>query len=219
VITSYARLKEENSICDTEKYASLVGFTLAELLICIAILGVIAIFAIPKILAAQQNQTKNTIFKECIAALAQASHEMGRDGITGTSFTVFSDKLNAVSTSYVGPADPANAIFLHNGAKLDNFNGSGSYDTVLIDWNGSVHNGAKLDNFNGSGSYDTVLIDWNGNAGPNLNCDDRLFVVVCYNPAGCTGASLEEPIRPGQVTWASPSFTSPCYKTMFQALF
>lgn len=171
----------------------MVGFTLAELLICIAILGVIAIFAIPKILAAQQNQPKNTIFKECIAALAQASHEMGRDGITGTSFTVFSDKLNAVSTSYVGPADPANAIFLHNGAKLDNFNGSGSYDTVLI--------------------------DWNGNAGPNLNCDDRLFVVVCYNPAGCTGASLEEPIRPGQVTWASPSFTSPCYKTMFQALF
>lgn len=43
------------------------GFTLAELLIALAILGVIAAFSIPKVLSAQQNQTYNAIAKEAAA--------------------------------------------------------------------------------------------------------------------------------------------------------
>lgn len=40
------------------------GFTLAELLIALTILGVIATFTIPKILTAQQASTYNAIAKE-----------------------------------------------------------------------------------------------------------------------------------------------------------
>lgn len=48
------------------------GFTLAELLIALVILGVIATFTIPKILQAQQNQKYNAIAKETIAVVQAA---------------------------------------------------------------------------------------------------------------------------------------------------
>jgi prepilin-type N-terminal cleavage/methylation domain-containing protein len=48
------------------------GFTLAELLICIAILGEIATFTIPKLLASQQNQSYNAKAKEAAATMSAA---------------------------------------------------------------------------------------------------------------------------------------------------
>jgi prepilin-type N-terminal cleavage/methylation domain-containing protein len=46
-----------------------LGFTLAELLIALGILGVIATFAIPKILVAQQDTKRKAVLKETMAAL------------------------------------------------------------------------------------------------------------------------------------------------------
>lgn len=46
------------------------AFTLAELLIALAILGVIATFTIPKVLTANQNGTFKAIGKETAAMLA-----------------------------------------------------------------------------------------------------------------------------------------------------
>lgn len=40
------------------------GFTLADLVIALAILGLIATFTIPKIMVVQQAQQKKAIFKE-----------------------------------------------------------------------------------------------------------------------------------------------------------
>ena len=48
------------------------GFTLAELLIALAILGVIATFSIPKILTAQANSSRNAAAKEDAAAVPAA---------------------------------------------------------------------------------------------------------------------------------------------------
>lgn len=48
------------------------GFTLAELLISLAILGMIATFTIPKILSSQQNSSYNAIAKEDASAIAAA---------------------------------------------------------------------------------------------------------------------------------------------------
>ena len=48
------------------------GFSLSELLICLAILGVIAAFTIPKILGGSQNEKMKAIVKEDISAISAA---------------------------------------------------------------------------------------------------------------------------------------------------
>jgi len=48
------------------------GFTLSELLIALAILGVIATFTIPKVLQSQQNGEYKAIGKETVGMIAQA---------------------------------------------------------------------------------------------------------------------------------------------------
>src|SRR5690606_28880505 len=45
------------------------GFTLAEVLIALALLGVVAAFAIPKVLEAQVDHQKKLIWKETLATL------------------------------------------------------------------------------------------------------------------------------------------------------
>lgn len=52
------------------RFASKKGFTLAELLISLSVLGVIATFTIPKILQAQQGSTFNAIGKEDASAVS-----------------------------------------------------------------------------------------------------------------------------------------------------
>src|SRR5438270_879458 len=56
----------------TSLYLYRKGFTLAELLICLVILGEIATFTIPKLINAQQNKQYNTIAKEGIGSISQA---------------------------------------------------------------------------------------------------------------------------------------------------
>jgi prepilin-type N-terminal cleavage/methylation domain-containing protein len=83
----------------------LKGFTLAELLIALLIIGEIATFTIPKVLTAQQNNQYNAIAKETISTLAAAyQQESLRSGITSsTSANNLTQYLNyvAVDTSSV----------------------------------------------------------------------------------------------------------------------
>lgn len=66
-----------------------LGFTLAELLIALAILGIIAAFTIPKILSAQQDQRNIAITKEAVAMVTAAYQkyklEHGASATTGIS--------------------------------------------------------------------------------------------------------------------------------------
>src|SRR5689334_18650453 len=57
--------------------SSFFGFTLAELLISLAILGVIATFTIPKIITAQTNSRYNAIANEA-ASMVSAAYQQYR---------------------------------------------------------------------------------------------------------------------------------------------
>ena len=107
------------------------GFTLPELLIALIVLGVIATFTIPKILAAQNNQKKYAIFKETIASLNAITYNAVsiQDGsLTPTNFyQYFSTHLNVVNMDNAcgniwTQADNSpntnncQAFLLHNGA-------------------------------------------------------------------------------------------------------
>ncbi len=86
---------------------ALAGFTLAELLICIAILGVIATFTIPKIMAGQQNKQYNAAAHEVAAMLSSALQQAQLDGKV-TAATVPGDLtqyMNYVSVQTTGSID------------------------------------------------------------------------------------------------------------------
>lgn len=73
------------------------GFTLAELLIALAILGVIATFTIPKILSSQQDSKKTATTKEAAAAVAQAWQMYRQDNApVDTDLRVLEPYLNYV---------------------------------------------------------------------------------------------------------------------------
>jgi prepilin-type N-terminal cleavage/methylation domain-containing protein len=79
-------------------YRQKPGFTLAELLIALAILGVIATFTIPKVLVSQQASKKSLAAKEVAFAVAQAwnTYKMNNPTSGDTKLTVLAPYLNYV---------------------------------------------------------------------------------------------------------------------------
>jgi prepilin-type N-terminal cleavage/methylation domain-containing protein len=109
------------------------GFTLAELLIALAILGVIATFTIPKIVSSQQTGTYSANAKEVMASISGAYQQLKHTtGITAsTKSSDLLPYLNYVSTT-TAPFDTAGGytgswnwcggsnpcVTLHNGGTL-----------------------------------------------------------------------------------------------------
>ncbi len=109
------------------------GFTLAELLISLAILGVIATFTIPKILSAQQASANNAKAKEVAAMISAAFQQAKLDGtITATTYSrdlipylnylkldtsgTVIDTLPGFASASCSVATPC--VYLHNGGVL-----------------------------------------------------------------------------------------------------
>jgi len=134
------------------------GFTLAELLIALAILGEIATFTIPKIISAQTNSKNNAVAKETMSAMGAAYQQLqaNTSGTMPTSTTagaltqymnyVAVDSTSSIDGYPTGPATLACGTFfclrLHSGALLllppaVSF-GSNGYIDGMIDPDGQV---------------------------------------------------------------------------------
>lgn len=113
------------------------GFTLAELLIALAILGVIATFTIPKVLTAQQDAKYSSIAKEAASTVSHAflAYQHENPGFSLQTFwsSDIVPYMNYISVTTDGSRDvdgaatdgmtlpctgPMNCIKLHNGATM-----------------------------------------------------------------------------------------------------
>lgn len=131
------------------------GFTLAELLVCMLILGEIATFTIPKILTAQQNQKYNARAHETAAMIAAAYQQAQLAGTVtaNTSIGDLTQYFNYVSaapavsrdgwSSYPGTSacGAQKCLLLHNGGILyynmggsEGFGGTGALNAIWINY-------------------------------------------------------------------------------------
>jgi prepilin-type N-terminal cleavage/methylation domain-containing protein len=129
-------------------YRKAQGFTLAELLIALGILGVIATFTIPKVLFSAQGGQNTAVAKEAASMISGAytSYTLQNGTVaTDTTAGAFTQYMNyvaedtAATTAAVGGKANCSATLrcyrLHNGGVLqlnttNNFNGSASTNAI-----------------------------------------------------------------------------------------
>lgn len=185
---------------DKMRYRSVSGFTLAELLISLAILGVIATFTIPKILQSQQDGRYKAVAKEAIGAIAAAYDMYRRDNTITASTTggFLVPYFNAVKTDTSGaevddipgygslPCDAsAPCLRMHNGGTVQitpySFAGTSTTNAIRfkIDPDG-VYSGT----INGSGKSLSVRLYISGRVTSEDNMlDNTCDSDGCWNPA------------------------------------
>lgn len=114
-------------------YKRLLGFALVELLIALAILSVVAVFTIPKVILAQQNQANNAKAKEVASIISVALQQLKlRSALTANTRT---DDLTPL----------LNYVNVESGAVVDDFQGNSSASCAAdgSGWNClRLHNGA-----------------------------------------------------------------------------
>lgn len=148
------------------------GFTLAELLIALVLLGLIATFTIPKILGSSDSGQKQAIFKETLSAIQLAFNQAALNGELRDTldYDLMKEYLNHVQACPVrcdsNCSDPAQdkndepGLLLHNGATICGFNQT----------------------FSANNPNENVTVDWNGPDGPNTEGDDYILIKLIYNP-------------------------------------
>ena len=158
-----------------------IGFTLAELLIALAILGVIATFTIPKILDSGQSSRNKAVAKEMASMIAGAytSYKQQISPISTTTAGTITQYMNYVSATTVAqyggastPADGSNppqdcsagsgvvCLVLHNGGimEVDTDQSFGGTSNTVNGW----HMNADPDGTGNSAGYVTFIMYFNG---------------------------------------------------------
>lgn len=162
------------------------GFTLAELLVCLAILGVIATFTIPKVLQAQQSTAHKANAKDVVAAFSAAYQKTKLEGQLGTACRIsdLTPFINYVQV-YTGNMDDTytdttlncnnatyDCLLLHNGGTIayrENAAFGGTAATnglpVFFDPDGKVTDGTT----DGPGKSLAFFIYYNGRIADRAN--------------------------------------------------
>jgi prepilin-type N-terminal cleavage/methylation domain-containing protein len=154
-----------------------IGFTLAELLIALAILGEIATFTLPKIISAQQNAKQLAVIKETVATLSEVLYVGTQFGeIDDSNFdTYMLSKVNAVKLC---PNNVRDDGCMPQDLPYTTFP---TYKGFILPNGAAVACGRAPTTPSGAGE---CLIDWNGTDGPNLKHNDQLDVNLVYNSNG-----------------------------------
>ncbi|MDX2085905.1 MAG: prepilin-type N-terminal cleavage/methylation domain-containing protein [Candidatus Melainabacteria bacterium] len=160
--------------------ASRSGFSTAELLVVLAVLGVIAAFTIPKVLNSNAPGHKAAL-KQTLSTVANILQEGVSSGtLTAGNFgSYFQQRLNYVK-------------FCNNG----NTDGCWPAGTMGSAGNGNENayifaNGVVLGGLNPSplSNPESFTLDANGEGGPNQQGVDQLRVALCYGPSNCSAGA------------------------------
>lgn len=165
----------------TERQAR--GFSLAELLLALVILGQIAVFAIPKVLAVQQDARRKAVFKEALGALSEVVYTGVVTGeLNGANDHVY--VLEHINAARQCPSQNslAGGCWTHD---LDIHPDSWVHNETGF----MMHNGLTFSGLDSADSSDheQCHLDWNGAEGPNLNGVDQMSVDLCYRDGVCAG--------------------------------
>lgn len=177
------------------------GFTLAEVLITLVIIGVIAAMTIPTLMNSTNNQEFRVGLKKAISALNQAMSlnyalegtQIGADNLSSSENIVnnlFKKRMSVITTATSGTAfgvgstgitatDNQNVFYTADGARYAVSYAAGAYDPVADQM-----------------YYGLILIDVNGEKGPNTVCTNAqqptdTYVATIYGNrvvAGATGS-------------------------------
>lgn len=151
------------------------GFTLAEVLITLVIIGVIAAMTIPTLMNSTNNQEFRVGLKKAISALNQAMSlnyalegtQIGAENLSSSQNIVnnlFKKRMSVITTATSGTAfgvgstgitatDNTNVFYTADGARYAVSYAAGAYDPVADQM-----------------YYGLILIDVNGEKGPNTVC-------------------------------------------------
>ena len=143
---------------------ALPAFTLAELLISLAILGVIATISIPKILVAQQNERYNAAAKELVSMVSAAYQKAQLDGIVNSN-TQMRDLFPYM-----------NYVQIDTTSTINDRNGWGTHNCSNVAWTCiKLHNGgiawtaANSVRFNGTTALNFIWINFDPD--PSVNTE------------------------------------------------
>jgi prepilin-type N-terminal cleavage/methylation domain-containing protein len=176
----------ENKIYNRKFLMRKIGFTLAELLIALSILGVIATFTIPKVLQTQQNVANVAKIKETMAMfsgsysnIANPSASTGPSNLTPYMNYVSIDTQSNIDNPYgqTGSRQCTSVhpcLSLHNGAKAyydtgDVFGATNTtnYIYMSVDPDGVVTSSSTT---NGPGKSMDLTLYYNGRLSFLANC-------------------------------------------------
>jgi prepilin-type N-terminal cleavage/methylation domain-containing protein len=182
------------------------AFTLAELLIALAILGVIATFTIPKVLQSQQDTAWKSKGKEVAGIIASGFQKFAQNNTVSAATTpsdiINSGYINYVKTNTSTPVDQAmgqNSVdctdtvsgtcyILHNGGTLyvhneADFNATATTNAIYFIFDpDSTYSGTT----NGPGKSVTFYVYFNG----RLASDANIANPTC-NHFGCWGPNAD----------------------------
>lgn len=140
------------------------GFTLSELLVSLAVLGLIAGLTVPTVWASVKQSQDRALLTTAIRTLSEATSKLVNEppalvSPNNTTWHAYDALLNSADDNFVAAGNTANSFTMPGGMVVSGFD------------------------FNYNQGLEAIMLDANGTTAPNAIGKDRLMLTACFNPA------------------------------------